>query len=479
MRIFALLFVIVTTIWLIRGNEARQMPELAIWHTYSMQNEYHARNYPDGIIFSAYQQLETSLDTELDEEIYRRIGVEARGRFNRYDKTSLVYAGPNGQKWNRSFERTPEIPVGGILLLHGASDSPYSVRKLSQLFEKQGFYVLALRLPGNGTIPSGLKRAKLDDWLSITRMGVMHVREKVGPDLPLYLGGYSVGAGLVLDYTLDALSDRSLAMPDRLFLYSPAVGITKFARFSAWDVALSAIPFFEKFAWVSIQPEFDPYKYNSFAKKAGHITYLLTERLRKKILAHRNSSTWQSLPPMISFQSLVDSTVHTGTLVSELYRYLPENGSELILFDINRANDLQHFMVDKERATLDQLQLGQATQFGFTLVTNKAGESSEVEARTRGAGENTFLATDLHSSWPSGVYSLSHVAIPFDAADPWYGAEIKSDGGQEFSIGTVAPRGEMGLLTVPSAQFMRLRHNPFFDYVAQRTNKFCTVCRRQ
>jgi len=479
MRILALLFVVVTTIWLVRANEARQMPELEIWHKYSLQNEYHAVDYPHGITFSEYQQLETRLDEELDEEIYRRIGVKAHGQFSRYDKTSLTYAGENGQKWNRSFERAPKSPVGGILLLHGASDSPYSVRKLSQLFEKQGFYVLALRLPGNGTIPSGLKRAKLDDWLSITRMGVMHVKEKVGPDAPLYLGGYSVGGGLVLDYTLDALSDTSLAIPDRLFLYSPAIGITKFARFSAWDIALSAIPYFEKFSWVSIQPEFDPYKYNSFAKKAGHITYLLTERIRRKMVTHRNSPSWQSLPPMISFQSLVDSTVHTGALVSELYQYLPENGSELILFDTNRANDLQHFMIDKERATLDQLLADQSTSFGFTLVTNKAGDSIEVEARTRVAGEKAFLATDLHSSWPTGVYSLSHVAIPFDAGDPWYGAEIKSDGAQNFSIGTVAPRGEQGLLTVPSAQFMRLRHNPFFDYVAQRTNRFCTVCRPQ
>lgn len=349
---------------------------------------------------------------------------------------------------------------------------------LSEIFSRQGFYVLALRIPGNGTIPTGLKHAQLEDWLSITRMGVERVREKVGPDIPLYLGGYSVGAALVLDYTLNALADTSLTVPDRLFLYSPAIGITKFARFTSWDVALSAIPYFEKFAWMSIQPEFDPYKYNSFAKNAGDITYLLTEGLRKKVLLNKSLPEWQSMPPIVTFQSLVDSTVHTGTLVSELYAYLPKNGSELILFDINRANDLQHFIVDGERTTLDRLQAGQATSFNFTLVTNESGETSSVNARTRLAGEENFSTEDLNGSWPPGVYSMSHVAIPFKDSDPWYGATTEIDGEPALSIGSISPRGEQGLLTVPSSQLMRLRYNPFFDYVEKRTKTFCRVCLR-
>jgi len=122
-----------------------------------------------------------------------------------------------------------------------------------------------------------------------------------------------------------------------------------------------------------------------------------------KILATKGTVEWQSLPPTITFQSLVDSTVHTGTLVSELYIHLPENGSELILFDINRASDLQHFVIDGERTTLDQLQKGQATSFGFTLVTNKSGETRSVQARTRLAGEDEFSAEDMNGHWPHTI----------------------------------------------------------------------------
>jgi len=153
MRVLTLLLAVIATIWLIRGFEARGMPELAIWHTYSLKNEFHARDYPNGISFQQYQQLELRLDAELDENIYLQIDVDNRGQFNRYDKSSRAFAGATGQKWNRSFEIDITNPVGGILLLHGASDSPYSVRALSEIFAKQGFYILALRIPFIVNIP--------------------------------------------------------------------------------------------------------------------------------------------------------------------------------------------------------------------------------------------------------------------------------------------------------------------------------------
>lgn len=477
-RSLIMLLLVVSTIWLVRGFEARGKPKLEIWHTQTLENEYHARDYPGGITFEQYQQIELRLITELDEKIYQQLDAGNKGGFNRYDKTSQVFAGPVQQKWNRSFEMDVANPAGGILLVHGASDSPYSVRALSEEFNRQGFYVLALRIPGNGTIPSGLMHASLDDWVSVTRMGVDHVREQAGHDVPIYLGGYSVGAALILDYTLDALTDASLTVPDRLFLYSPAIGITKFARFSGLDVALSAIPFFEKFGWVSVQPEYDPFKYNSFAKNAGHITYRLTENIRRKIERSRESEEWQTFPPIISFQSLVDSTVHTGTLVTELYQYLPNNGSELVLFDINRADDFKHFIVEREHAMPDQLRKGYTTNFDFTLIENKSADTTMVQARTRAAGSETFSVKDLQGRWPTGVYSLSHVAIPFKDSDPWYGDGTAVDGEQALTIGAVAPRGEQGLLTVPMAQLMRLRHNPFFDYLSQRTSRFCSDCQR-
>jgi hypothetical protein len=300
-------------------------------------------------------------------------------------------------------------------------------------------------------------------------MGVEHVRAFIGPDLPLYLAGYSVGGALVVDYTIDSLDDEELVTPDRLFLYTPAIGVSAIARFSSWDLALSKLPVFEKFSWLTVEPEFDPYKFNSFAKNAGHMTYLLTERLRKKFLALKDKSR---LPAIIGFQSLVDSTIKVGALVDQLYMNLPNNGSELILFDINRNHDIEYFIDDAERTLNDRLAGTGSLPFRYTLVTNALGESSEMVARTRAAGSSDFASTALNMKWPKSVYSLSHVSLPFDSDDRWYG-NIES---QDFKLGTMAPRGETAILTSPIARFMRLRYNPFFDYLAERTLEFCEAC---
>jgi hypothetical protein len=72
-------------------------------------------------------------------------------------------------------------------------------------------------------------------------------------------------------------------------------------------------------------------------------------------------------------------------------------------------------------------------------------------------------------AWPRGVYSLSHVAIPFAPDDPVYGSSGNEhkNGYQGLPLGALQPRGETHLLTAPLSQLMRLRHNPFYAYVEQ------------
>jgi len=466
-RIFVLLVAIIASLWVYRAYLARGLPELQVWHTHEVQSEFRDGDFPDGITFHEYKELEERLFDELDTVIYS--SAYSKGRYNRYDKNSEAFPGELGQRWNRSFELLNNKPRGGVLFIHGASDSPYSTQALAKLFNDAGMYVLSLRLPGNGTIPSGLRDANLDDWLAVTRMGARHVRETIGPDLPFYFAGYSVGGALAVDYAIDSLDDDALDTPNRLFLYTPAIGVSAAARFSSWDLLLSKVPVFEKFAWLSVEPEFDPYKFNSFAKNAGHITFLLTERLRKKFLALEDKS---KLPPVISFQSLVDSTIKVGALVDQFYMNLSDNGSELILFDINRAHDIEHFIDDTQRDLNDKLANDRNLSFRYTLVTNASVQSVNMAARTRAVGAVDFETTLLNLKWPNSVYSLSHVSLPFGANDRWYGNSPSPD----FRLGTLAPRGETAILTSPIARFMRLRYNPFFDYLATRTLQFCAAC---
>ena len=74
--------------------------------------------------------------------------------------------------------------------------------------------------------------------------------------------------------------------------------------------------------------------------------------------------------------------------------------------------------------------------------------------------------------WPRGVYSLSHVAVPFAPDDPVYGSsgDARKNDYDGLPLGALQPRGETRVLTVPLSELMRLRHNPFYAYVEQRVS---------
>jgi alpha-beta hydrolase superfamily lysophospholipase len=475
-RVIALGVTVIVTIWVIRGIDARKMPDLQVWHSYDAEQEFRARDYPDGISLGEYRELEKRLFAELDEQVYAKVSAGDGELFNRYNKLGKTYPGEDGQAWNRSFSIDTPNPVGGILLLHGASDSPYSVKALAELFASRGLYVAAFRLPGHGTIPTGLKNVDLEDWIAITRAGARHVAERLGSDAPFYVGGYSAGAALAVDYALDAVTDDSLPMPNRLFLYSPSVAVTPFARFSDWDLALAKIPYFEKMAWMAIETEYDPYKYNSFPKNGGHMVFTLSQSIIAKLALVSEAEKTAMLPPMIAFQSLVDSTVRTESLVRDLYEQLPVNGHQLVLFDVNRAESIQHFMIDSQRDLLNELESSAPMTFSYTLVTNRDEQTTDVQARTRAAGKVETSDFDLPYAWPAGVYSLSHVAVPYAPTDAWYGSTDKDGHPRTDSFNNMAPRGEQAVLAIPLGRLMRLRYNPFFGYVESRTLEFCEVC---
>ena len=146
-RFIILVGAVIATIWIYRAYLARSLPDLEVWHTYTPMAEFRAADFPDGISFAEYRKLETRLFDELDKQVFVTGASGNSDRYNRYDKNSIAYAGDAEQRWNRSFElRPPDAPRGGVLFIHGASDSPYSARAISRLFHDHGMYVLAVRL---------------------------------------------------------------------------------------------------------------------------------------------------------------------------------------------------------------------------------------------------------------------------------------------------------------------------------------------
>ena len=268
-------------------------------------------------------------------------------------------------------------------------------------------------------------------------------------------------------HALDALEDGSLTRPDRLFLFSPAIDVTVFARLADWHVLVSWMPYFEKFQWQSITPEFDPFKYSSFPKNAGYQIYRLISALHKQVGRLENTERLSNLPPLVTFQSTVDSTVSPRAVIEQLYAKLTANGSELVLFDVNRTAYLKTLLKGRA-AEFDWPEPGQS--YALTVVTNQSPTSRRLVARTRPARAATFSSDQaLDLEWPTHIYSLSHVAIPIPPDDPVYGAhDSESRALDHFRFSWLELHGERGLLRVPTQDLLRLRYNPFFSYVEQR-----------
>ncbi len=130
----------------------------------------------------------------------------------RYSAGSAADPQRRSPNWNRSFELSADSPVGGALLLHGMSDSPYSLRALGAALNQRNYWVIGLRLPGHGTAPSGLLHVKWEDMVAAVRLGMEHLASKVGQK-PIHIMGYSTGGPLALNFTLDALEGKVRRYP--------------------------------------------------------------------------------------------------------------------------------------------------------------------------------------------------------------------------------------------------------------------------
>lgn len=456
--------IIIFTIILVRAFDSRKLPDLKTWHQPILESEYSAANSNNISSLDDYLELEDRLFTELKNLVNGKLPPEEKLPLSRYTTGSLVDPEKFSSNWNRSFELIPENMRGGVLMLHGLTDSPYSMRHLADMFKLQGFYVLSLRMPGHGTIPGALLNATWHDWMAVVRMGAWHVRNKIGKDQPFYLVGYSNGGALSIKYIIDSLEDEILPVPERVILLSPMLGVTFFARFSNWHKTLAWLPYFEKFRWLDIYPEYDPFKYNSFPKEAGEQTFLLTREISNELDRLSQSGEISKLPPILTFQSLVDATVLTNAIVDNLYNKLAPNRHELVLFDVNRLSEVDSFFLENHDKLLDRLMEMDELPYTLTILTNANSDTSNVVIKSKIARLDAGTVQPTTMEWPEKVYSLSHVAIPFPDDDYLYGSR-GSGIYKNVNIGTFSPRGEKGVLNVPTDLLMRLRYNPFYDYM--------------
>ncbi len=459
------LVLVVVTIILLRAFDARGKAPLEPWHG-TLASEVRARDLPPAATLADYLRLEDAVFVEM-EKVVAAMPAAKRTPYNRYAPDSPVNPLRFPKNWNRTYEIVPEGDVrGGVLLMHGLTDSPYSVKAAAEVYAHEGFYALALRVPGHGTIPGALTVARWQDWRAAARLGARAVRARVGAKLPFHIVGYSNGGALAVQYALDALGDAGLPKPDRVVLMSPMIGVTRFSglatRIARLVEAVGKIPYFAQSRWMDIQPEYNPFKYNSFPAFAGQQTTEITGEIQASIEREASSGRIKQLPPILAFTSLVDSTVETWATVDALFGRLQDNGSELVLFDVNRSAVALGFLKNNFDARLAALFADSGRRYRLSLVTNARAGAPEAVVRSLAPGSTEVAETPLGLAWPPQIFSLSHLAVPFRPDDPLFGIAPDVSVSYGLRLGLLAPRGERGVLTVPIDQWMRLNCNPFF-----------------
>jgi alpha-beta hydrolase superfamily lysophospholipase len=467
-----LVLALLATALLVRALDSLVRAPLKPWHTHVPPEPTAAEI--ELMDWSHWLAAEDRLFEDVRQQVALRLAPEDQVAENRFWPESPLYPPGFAQDFNRSYRLLPEgEPKSVVVLLHGLTDSPYSLRQLGQMAAAAGHAVLALRVPGHGAVPAGLARAQRRQWKAATRL-VMREAQHLAAGRPVSIIGYSMGAALALHYSFEALADPALKPPARLILLSPMIGITDFARLAGLAALPALIPAFSRAAWVSVNPEFNPFKFNSFPANAAVQGHRLTRDLQRRIRRAAKDGTLASLPPVLAFQSVIDATVSTPAVVDQfMNRLAPAPGEtphELVLFDINRASNVGPLKRASAEQALAELTGGGPRAYRTTIVANASPGTPDTVLRTLEPGVGEAVETPLGLPYPRNIFSLSHIALPFPMDDSLYGIEPDEAHAAEFgtNLGSLAVRGELGVLSVDLDQFARLTCNPFFPWLARR-----------
>lgn len=371
-----LVLAVVATILGVRAFDAFRGPPLDPWHTF-VPDDAEAEAIAE-MDWAAWLAAEERVFAQVRAEVTQTLAPQYRSQVNRYFADSAVYPGGFEQDWNRSYIMAPDgSPRGAVVLLQGLTDAPYSMRHIARRYSETGFVAVVPRMPGHGAVPAGLTTVEWEDWLAATRLAVREAVRLAGPGAPLHLVGFSNGGALAVKYALDALDDPALTRPSRIVLLSPMIGITRFARFAGLAGWPAIFPAFARAAWLEIMPEFNPFKYNSFPVNGGRQAHLLTRALQGQIGARARRGGLEGLPPVLAFQSAVDSTVSTRAVITGLFAHLPPGVGELVLFDVNRTNTFKPLLGAAASAAVERVVPPAPRPWRLTVIANANPVTSE------------------------------------------------------------------------------------------------------
>ena len=218
------------------------------------------------------------------------------------------------------------------------------MRAVAELLREQGFYTLALRMPGHGTCLRGLTRCDVGGLARGRADGRAARAAAIGPIAPLILVGYSNGGALAVKYTLEALDGRPAI---RAVAAAPAVADDRrHARGAARlvDQPAGRRALLREGALARRAAGIQPVQVQLVPRQRRVPDGIAHEGIAAGSREAAGGGPAEALPPVLTFQSAVDATVSTAGGRERAVRPLPANGSELVLFDVNHQSGIDVFL---------------------------------------------------------------------------------------------------------------------------------------
>lgn len=218
-------------------------------------------------------------------------------------------------RWNTPQEWRPEgTPRKGILLIHGLGDSPGSFTDIAPRLAEQGFLVRTVLLAGHGTRPDDMLNVSVDDW----RRVVSEQAQILGREVPkLWLGGFSTGANLALEYAMQH------PQVDGLLLFSPA-----FKSSTDYDFLAPAVSLFRD--WLRPPSQvFPPQIATRYLRVPtnGFAQFYYTSAAAQKLIARE---TWHK--PVLMVLTEHDSVLNTAWILNHFDATFTHPASRVIWY---------------------------------------------------------------------------------------------------------------------------------------------------
>lgn len=313
----------------------------------------------------------------------------------------------------------------GILLIHGLSDSPFIMRDLAEYFKDNCFIVYGLLLVGHGTRPGDLLDVSYQDWIKQVEYGVKELSKESNI---IYLGGFSTGGALAINYALSH-SNKEIS---GIITLAPALNLTAFASVTP------ILRYFKKY--LSIYDDKDLAKYESFATNAAAQIYLLTKQIKKKLKKHDNSLKNTNVFAALTYE---DKTINTRKTVATLLKNTHDNKRKIIIYHRNKV-------------------------------------SSDITGK-----KNLHLVSSVIKE--KNILDLSHTSLPNKEDNSWYGTDgqyrncshyyktrKKNDDYKACKTGDNINYGETVKDNLKKGVIARLTYNPFMEELLNDLGKFLT-----